>query len=96
MDYTNYTTPRGPKTEADMIYIVRRIADTIHYRKLNTTDYVVTTEDIIEIFRGMNDDYDDWYARGLTTKGAEYKFVYDLISRLNRYGISNIKDNTFV
>lgn len=53
----------GPKQE-DMNWIAERVAEYSKNRvqkyKNQGRDYELSTEDIIDIFRSLNDDYDDW------------------------------------
>lgn len=91
-----YKPPKGPKPE-EMNRLAERIA---YYCKIKIekqgNDYQITTEDIIDIFRSMNDDFDDWWARGLNTREKEQTFIKDLLSRLEKYDIINVIDNTFI
>lgn len=89
-----YIPPRGPKPE-DMKWIASRIACYIKSRLEKGNLKEVTTEIIIEEFRNMCDDYDDWWGRGLTNKETEYKFVKTLLADLEEYGITNVRDNTY-
>lgn len=94
MEHT-YKSTNGP-TEEEMKWIPQRIADRLV--KLLETNLItkITTEDVIESFRMLNDDYDDWWARGLITIEQEKEFVYDLLDRLEKYDIFNVEDNTFI
>ena len=85
-----YKAPAGPAS-SDMDWIAGRIAYYLKGRHLKT----ITTEDVIDEFRRMNDDYDDWFTRGLRTYKEEQVFVYDLVERLADYGITDVVDNTF-
>lgn len=84
IEYISYKPPRGPKTEEDMDFIAQSLGYQIdaHYNG------IVSREGVIELFRNMNDDYDDWWARGLRTREQEDAFVNDLVSRLAEYGVT--------
>ena len=91
-----YKPPKGPKPE-EMNWIASRIAEYCKNKIAKQgNNYKITTEDIIEIFRNMNDDFDDWWARGLNTREKEQIFLKDLLSRLEKYDIINVIDNTFI
>lgn len=99
-DYGRYKPPCGPKPE-DMNWLAERIAEYCKrrvqkYRDEGRSEYQLSTEDVIEIFRAMNDDYDDWWARGLNTKEKEKEFVKDLLTRMEKYDITDVIDNTFI
>lgn len=99
-EYIGYKPPRGPKPE-DMNWIAERIAEYCkqrvqRYKNEGRLDYQLSTEDIIEIFCGMNDDFDDYWSRGLNTKEKSQAFVKELLSRMEKYGITDVVDDTFI
>ncbi len=95
LDYISYKPPRGPEPE-DMEWIANKVAYYLKNRLEKGTLTKITTEDVIEEFRSLNDDYDDWWARGLNTKEKELSFMKDLLTRLEHYDITAVVDNTFV
>lgn len=95
LGYSSYKPPRGPETPEDMEWVadcVTRQLKTILEKGIISS---VTTEDVIEAFRDMNDDYDDWWARGLNTREKEQKFMNELLLLLKHRGIEEVEDNTF-
>lgn len=88
----NYVPPKGPKTDEDFKYAASAITRLL-YNDSNIKKY--TTEIIIEKFRMLNDDYDDWFGRGLRTDQQTKEFVYKLLEYLKPYGITEVEDNTF-
>lgn len=95
LDYISYKPTRGPES-ADMEWIAERVAYYLKNRLEKGTLTKITTEDIIEEFRSLNDDYDDWWSRGLNTKEKELSFMKALLTRLEHYDITDVVDNTFV
>lgn len=100
LGYTSYKPPRGPEPE-DMEWVAERVAEYCKrrvqkYKEEGRPDYQLSTEDVIEIFRSMNDDYDDWWARGLNTKEKSQAFVKELLSRMEKYDVTDVVDDTFV
>ena len=90
MEGNRYKAPRGPKPE-DMAWIAMRIAQNLKSRLESGMLRKVTTEDVIEAFRNLNDDYDDYWARGLNTREKEQQFMQDLFRRLAVKGIKEIE-----
>jgi len=76
-----YKGTRGPVSESDKDFV----ADSIAWRIKQTGRK--DRESVIEMFRSMNDDYDDWWARGLRTRQQEQEFLDDLADRLAARGI---------
>ena len=100
LGYTSYKPLCGPKPE-DMNWLAERIAKyskklVQKHRKEGRLEYQLSTEDVIEIFRNMNDDYDDWWVRCLNTREKEKEFVKDLLTRMEKYDITDVVDNTFI
>lgn len=95
LGYSSYRPPRGPQTPEDMEWVADCVARRIKARIDRDPDFNVTTEDVIEAFRDMNDDYDDWWARGLNTREKEQKFMNELLLLLKHRGIEEVEDNTF-
>ena len=81
------TVPKGPKSDKDLDFAAERI---VYYLKKRTDK--PTVEDVIDQFRLLNDDYDDYWARGLTTKGQQKLFITDLINRMKKYGFEGTID----
>lgn len=95
LGYSSYRPPRGPQTPEDMEWVADCVARRIKARIDRDPDFNVTTEDVIEAFRDMNDDYDDWWARGLNTREKEQTFMNELLLLLKHRGIEEVEDNTF-
>ena len=84
-----YSSLRGPQTDKELDDVAKAVARRV-------ASYAeVTTEDVIEAFRSMNPDYDDYYVRGLKSKKVQKYFVNKLISKLKKYGIDNVVNITF-
>ena len=67
------------------------IAEFISKRLKNVNK--VTTEDVIEAVRLINDEYDDAWAK--LPQQTEQPFVYSLLKYLEKYGITKVEDNSF-
>lgn len=67
------------------------IAESISKRLKNVKK--VTTEDVIESVRLINDEYDDAWAK--LPQQNEQPFVYSLLKYLEKYGITKVEDNSF-
>lgn len=81
--YHPYTAPRGPESASDKDWVAKVISDFV--KRTGRCD----RESIIERFRDMNEDYDDWWARGLRTHEAEQEFLDDLARRCKEdYGVT--------
>lgn len=81
-DYIRYIPPRGPKTDSDLDFVAETIAR--YVKQSGRSD----RESVIERFRSMNEDYDDWWARGLRTHEQEQEFLDDIASRCKEdYGV---------
>ena len=99
-NYEKHKPLCGPKPE-DMNWVAERVAEYCKrrvqkYKEEGRPEYQLSTEDVIEIFRNMNDDYDDWWVRGLNTREKEKEFVKDLLTRMEKYDITDVVDNTFI
>lgn len=86
---STYTAPIS-KDDINFELTSKWIADDLNRRNLPHT-----TENVIEMFRMLNDDYDDFWARGLRTKEQEKEFVDKLINGMKKYGITDVVDDTF-
>lgn len=95
-EYGRYRPPCGPETPEDMELIADYVTKRIKAHIDKNPDLKVTTEIVIEAFRDMNNDYDDWWARGLNTKEKEQKFTKELLLLLKLRGIDEVEDNTFI
>lgn len=81
-----YTPVKAPK---DMDWVAKDVADSLKKRiKSRGENYNLTDDDIVEIFTGMNDDYDDWWSRSVNTKEKEKAFLDDMKARLKKQGIT--------
>lgn len=90
---SNYTPPKGPRTQEDYENIARRIS-----RNYDRGFYgdAITTEDIIETFCDMSPEYDDYWGRGVRTKAQEKELVSNITSILtDKYGVDDVIDNTW-
>lgn len=92
---SSYKPLRGPKTFEDVEWAVDCVARKMTVRIDRDPDFNVTTEDIIEAFRDMHDDYDDWWERGLNTREKKQRFINELLLLLKHRGIEEVEDNTF-
>ena len=54
----------------------------------------VTTEDVIEAFCRMSDDYDAFWSYNLRTHKEEKAFLDELLNCLEKYGITNVINNS--
>lgn len=90
---SNYHPPI-PRDTIDIEWVAERIEGLLKYwsQKYN---HPITTEDVIEAFMSMNDEYDDFWARGLRTVGEEKDFINELLVELRKYGIDEVIDNTW-
>ena len=95
-DWVNYHHYKAPisRDKIDIDYIAERIAKAWNDGRWGNLDRL-TTESIIEFFALMNDDYDDFWSRGLRSEEESKKFVYEIIDALKKYGIDNVEDNMF-
>ena len=75
-----YKAPRGPRTDSELEQVAEVVSRTLKQRRVQPT-----RENIVDAFRSMNEDYDDWWARGLRTREAEDKFLKDITSRMKKY-----------
>ena len=80
-DYIRYIPPKGPKTDHELDFVADTLAQYI--KQTGRSDM----ESVVERFRNMNDDYDDWWARGLRTREQEQEFLDDIAHRMRKYGV---------
>jgi uncharacterized protein Yka (UPF0111/DUF47 family) len=60
LEYSYYKPLRGPRTLEDMEWAADDITRKLKARLAKGIINSVTTEDVIEAFRDMHDDYADW------------------------------------
>lgn len=88
-------TMRDDTIYKDLPWIAGEIAKQLDYWTRVFGHDCYTVESAIEAFVMMNDDYDDWWARGLNTREKEQKFMNELLLLLKHRGIEEVEDNTF-
>ena len=76
----------------DLPWIAGEIAKQLDYWTKVFGHDCYTVESAIEAFVMMNDDYDDWWARGCISPEAEDRFVQALIEAMNSRGIELVDD----
>lgn len=76
----------------DISWIAEEIAKKLDYWTKVLGHDCHTVESAIEAFVMMNDDYEDWWARGCNTPEAENRFVQALIDAMSSQGVELIDD----
>ena len=92
---TEYATSRHPTISEEVIYndlpwIAERIAKDLNHWTEKFGHDCYTVESAIEAFVMMNDDYEDWWARGCRSPEDEDRFVQSLIEAMRSQGIELI------
>ena len=77
------------EVKADLDFIADSISKQLDNRDL------ITTEKIIEQFVGMNDDYADFWSRGVNDYDVEKEFVTSLVDKLAEHGITDVLNNSY-
>lgn len=77
---------------ADIDWIAERIAPKLTYWTKTFGHDCYTVECAIEAFVSLNDDYADWWGRGVNTPEKEEQFVQALKDAMLSHGIGLVDD----
>ena len=92
-DRSRYAPTMGDDTiYKDLPWIAGEIAKQLDYWTKVFGYNCYTVESAIEAFVMMNDDYDDWWARGCNSPEAEDRFIQALTEAMRSQGIELVDD----